>query len=95
MPELKSRLHIGTVAGKLLEFPGDRSRQYIYLEHNKIQFVGVKNRLSINDIVEAFGAISSSKVLEDATFKSQVVMAYNSVDQGILRSSFFVPFLDS
>ena len=82
-----SRLHVGTASSQLLELSGATSRQYLYLnEGDKKRYVGVKTNVKFQKLAEAFGETVQYNLLRSAQFDGQVVVVYNSVDEGMAHS---------
>eukprot|EP00112_Aurelia_sp_Birch-Aquarium-sp1_P001545 Seg1167.1 transcript_id=Seg1167.1/GoldUCD/mRNA.D3Y31 product="hypothetical protein" protein_id=Seg1167.1/GoldUCD/D3Y31 len=79
--DLRCRLHIGTVQDEAIQFVGSKSRQYVYSPRNVepyYQFTGEGDPMRYNKITTAFNALSPDPLLENARFKSSVVVGYNS-----------------
>eukprot|EP00794_Sanderia_malayensis_P008626 gene8626-9556_t len=79
--ELKSTLHLGFVSSSLITLSGETSRQYIYYNSRKIQFVGENSQLSIREIEDAFQFQPSPDRIRDGEFKHQVIVAFNSDEE--------------
>ena len=82
--ELQSPLHIGSIPGDRIEFSGDSARQYIsYLNDARtVKFVGEKEKLKISNLYKAFAISERNSFLKKAIFAGQVIVAYNSENEG-------------
>eukprot|EP00794_Sanderia_malayensis_P008627 gene8627-9557_t len=76
--KLRSTLHLGLVSSSLITFSGETSRQYVYFNSGKVQFVGERKKLSIREIEDAFKFQPSPDRIRDGEFKHQVIVAFNS-----------------
>ena len=85
--EFQSRLHIGSVHEKQIEFPAKMSREYVgyqYGQHaiNLVKFVGERSALQLKRIFDAFDVTDIPELLRNARFYSQLVVGYTSLDEG-------------
>eukprot|EP00794_Sanderia_malayensis_P021371 gene21371-23454_t len=76
--KLRSTLHLGLVSSSLITLSGETSRQYVYFNQGKLQFVGETKKLSIREIEDAFKFEPSPDRIRDGEFKHQVIVAFNS-----------------
>ena len=85
--EFQSRLHIGTVHEKQIEFYAKMSRQYLWYEgapnyEDRVRFVSERNGLKLRFIFNAFGIPDINRFLRRARFNSQIVVGYTSLNEG-------------
>ena len=84
--EFQSRLHIGSIEDRQIEFYGSMSRQYLWYGGSnldaRVRFVSERRGLKLKHIFNAFGIPDIHRMLRRAVFQSQVVVGYTSLNEG-------------
>ena len=85
--EFQSRLHIGSIRERQIEFPRKMSREYVWYGYapdnivGGVRFVGERTGLNLTRIFSAFGIPDIHRLLRRAKFNSQVVVGYTSLNE--------------
>jgi len=83
--EFQSRLHIGSVQDKQVEFFGSRSREYLWYSDQdfdpRVRFVSERDGLKLKNIFDAFAVSDTHRLLNRAKFNHQVVIGYTSLSE--------------
>ena len=85
--EFQSRLRIGIVKNKQIDFYAKMSRQYLWYVrapdfYPRVRFVSERNGLKLKHIFNAFNIPDMNRMLRNARFNRQLVVGYTSLDEG-------------